>query len=132
MRLALVGATGFLGRSLAASLAADGHDLVLFSRRPAAVVAPPRARAVAWPGSQARPESLAAEIGGADVVINLAGRSINCRYNAAHRREIVESRVRSTHVVGATIANLCAASAGLDAVLHVRIWCLIVVMHKAP
>jgi hypothetical protein len=36
------------------------------------------------------------------------------------------------HVIGATIANLSAGRAGLDAVLHVRIGRLIVVMHKAP
>jgi hypothetical protein len=36
------------------------------------------------------------------------------------------------HVIGATIANLSASRAGLDAVLHVRIERLIVVMHKAP
>jgi len=35
------------------------------------------------------------EIDGADVVINLAGRSVNCRYTSANRREIMDSRVLS-------------------------------------
>jgi uncharacterized protein (TIGR01777 family) len=47
----------------------------------------------------------AAEVDGADAVINLAGRSVNCRYGAANRRLIKESRVDSTHVVGRAIAQ---------------------------
>jgi NAD dependent epimerase/dehydratase family enzyme len=45
------------------------------------------------------------EIDGSDVVINLAGRSVNCRYNAANRRQMIDSRVQSTRVVGQAIAN---------------------------
>ena len=45
------------------------------------------------------------EIDGCDAVINLAGRSVNCRYNAANRRDILESRVRSTRIVGEAIAR---------------------------
>jgi uncharacterized protein (TIGR01777 family) len=47
-----------------------------------------------------------AELDGADVVINLAGRSVNCRYNAANRRDILESRVQSTRAVGAALARV--------------------------
>src|SRR5262249_51989606 len=47
----------------------------------------------------------AAEVDGADVVINLAGRSVNCRYNSANRKEIKESRTHSTHAVGEAIAR---------------------------
>jgi hypothetical protein len=48
------------------------------------------------------------ELDGAAAVINLAGRSVNCRYDERHRREIYESRLRSTAVLGAAIAA-CAA-----------------------
>ncbi len=41
----------------------------------------------------------------ADTVINLAGRSVNCRYNAANRREIMESRLVTTRLVGEAIAH---------------------------
>ena len=47
----------------------------------------------------------ASEIDGADAVINLAGRSVNCRYHAANRREILESRIDSTRGVGRAIAQ---------------------------
>jgi uncharacterized protein len=46
------------------------------------------------------------ELEGADVLINLAGRSVNCRYNPANRLEIKDSRVRSTRVLGEAIASL--------------------------
>jgi uncharacterized protein (TIGR01777 family) len=42
----------------------------------------------------------------ADVIINLAGRSVNCRYNAANRREILESRTQSTRVLGEALNRL--------------------------
>jgi len=45
------------------------------------------------------------ELDGADVVVNLAGRSVNCRYTPANRRAIKESRVNSTRVVGEAIAG---------------------------
>jgi len=43
---------------------------------------------------------------GAHVVINIAGRSVNCRYTEAHRREIMESRLRTTQLVGLAIAQV--------------------------
>jgi uncharacterized protein len=42
---------------------------------------------------------------GSEVLINLAGRSVNCRYNEKNRKEILESRVNSTNVLGEAIAN---------------------------
>ena len=44
------------------------------------------------------------EVDGADVVINLAGRSVNCRYTAENRKQIMDSRVDSTKVVGDSIS----------------------------
>src|SRR5690606_26590649 len=46
-----------------------------------------------------------AELEGADVVINLAGRSVNCRYTADNRKAIIDSRVESTRAVGAAISK---------------------------
>jgi len=45
------------------------------------------------------------ELDGADVVVNLAGRSVNCRYTVENRRAIKDSRVNSTRVVGEAIAG---------------------------
>ncbi len=46
------------------------------------------------------------ELEDADVVINLAGRNVNCRYNQANRRLIMDSRVKSTRVIGEAIARM--------------------------
>jgi uncharacterized protein len=59
-------------------------------------------RVVAWDGRNLG--DWARAINGADVVINLAGRSVNCRYTEANLREMLDSRVESTRVVGAAIA----------------------------
>jgi uncharacterized protein (TIGR01777 family) len=53
---------------------------------------------VAWDGVNLR--SWVHELEKADVVINLSGRSVNCRYNTGNRREIMESRIQSTRVLG--------------------------------
>ena len=98
MKVVIPGGSGQVGTILARAFHGEGHDVVVLSRRPAA-----RSwRVVAWDG-----EHLGAwqhEIDGANVVINLAGRSVNCRYSAAHRREILQSRVASTRIVGEAIA----------------------------
>jgi hypothetical protein len=56
-----------------------------------------------WDGKNVGPWAYALE--GAELVINLAGRSVNCRYNAANREEIMTSRVKSTEAIGKAIAE---------------------------
>ena len=71
----------------------------MLSRRPA--IAP--WREVAWDAETL--DGWAAEFDGADVVVNLAGRNVNCRYTPENRRAIMASRVNSTRVVGEAIAR---------------------------
>jgi len=99
MRLVIPGGSGQVGTVLARAFHAAGRDVVVLSRTPR----PAPWRVVAWDGATVA--DWAHEIDGADVVINLAGRSVNCRYNAKNRAEILESRVRSTRAVGAAIAG---------------------------
>ena len=99
MKIVLPGGSGQVGTILARALHRDGHDVLVLSRRRA--VRP--WRVVAWDGA-----TLGAwqrEIDGCDVVINLAGRSVNCRYTTTNREEILQSRVLSTRVVGEAIAR---------------------------
>ena len=77
---------------------ADGHEVVMLSRHPAKATW----RVVQWAAENIGP--WAAEIDGSDVVINLAGRSVNCRYTPENRRLITESRVKSTRAVGHAIS----------------------------
>ena len=100
MKIILPGGTGNIGHALVRALAGEGHDCVVLTRHPAAV--PPPARGVAWDGRTLG--AWAAECDGADVVINLAGRSVDCRYSEKHLAEMLNSRVDSTRVVGAAIA----------------------------
>jgi uncharacterized protein len=99
MKVVLPGGSGQVGTVLARALHADGHEVVVLSRTPA----PAPWRVVAWDAASLGP--WAAELDGADAVVNLAGRSVNCRYTAANRAEIVRSRVASTRAVGEAIAR---------------------------
>ena len=73
----------------------------------------------AWsPGTARRSAPWAAELDGADVVINLAGRSVNCRYTPANRAAMLDSRVRSTRVVGEAIAQAARPPRGVDPGQH--------------
>lgn len=104
MKIILPGGSGQVGAMLSRALVADGHEPVVLTRDPARHSGP--GRAVAW---DARTLGVwRKEIDGADIVINLAGRSVNCRYHARNRREIMDSRVDSTRIVGEAIASAAA------------------------
>lgn len=98
MKIVIPGGSGQVGTLLARAFHGDGHDVVVLSREAAARPW----RVVRWDGEAMG--DWASEIDGADVVVNLAGRSVNCRYNAANRAEMMRSRVDSTRVVGDAIA----------------------------
>ena len=93
----MTGGSGFLGTMLARAFVRRGDEVVVVSRHPGVG----GWRSVRWDGRSLGP--WAREFDAADAVINLAGRSVNCRYNAENRREILDSRVRSTHAVGEAI-----------------------------
>jgi uncharacterized protein (TIGR01777 family) len=99
MKIVIPGGSGQVGTILARAFHRDGHDVVVLSRR--AIVRP--WRVVAWDGATVG--GWQSDIDGCDVVINLTGRSVNCRYTAANRDEILQSRVLSTLVVGDAIAR---------------------------
>ncbi|MGI9107074.1 MAG: TIGR01777 family oxidoreductase [Pyrinomonadaceae bacterium] len=99
MKIIIPGGTGQVGTVLARAFQEGGHEVVILSRERGSAPW----RTVEWDA-----ETLggwAAEFEGADTVINLAGRSVNCRYTDANRRAIKESRVNSTRVVGEAIAR---------------------------
>lgn len=99
MKLVIPGGAGFCGQGLVRRLAPDGHELIVLSRRPVAL---PGATVLPWDGVTLGPWADA--IDGADAVINLAGRSVNCRYVPDNCTQIYASRLDSTRIVGAAIA----------------------------
>lgn len=98
MKIVIPGGTGQVGRVLAKALRAHGHDIVVLSRS-----ARPGAGIVRWDGRHQG--DWGREIDGADAVINLAGRSVNCRYNKTNLQQMIDSRVDSTRAVGIAIQN---------------------------
>ncbi|MGE9269642.1 MAG: NAD-dependent epimerase/dehydratase family protein [Verrucomicrobiales bacterium] len=96
----LFGASGFLGRYLTRHYLRQGREVVAVARHREGIDR--KAMFLEWDGRRLGPWALALE--GAELVINLAGRSVDCRYTAENRREILESRVESTRVIGQAIA----------------------------
>lgn len=101
MKIVIPGGTGQVGTILARHFHRRGDEVVMLSRRAGAAGTP--WRTIVWDAVSLGP--WASEVDGADVVINLAGRSVNCRYHEANRREIMDSRIDSTRAVGNAIAR---------------------------
>jgi uncharacterized protein len=97
MKIVIPGGSGQVGTILARAFHRDGHEVVVLSRRPDERPW----RVVAWDAATLGPWQR--EIDGCGVVINLTGRSVNCRYTPANRQAIRQSRVLSTRLVGQAI-----------------------------
>jgi uncharacterized protein len=100
MKIVIPGGTGQVGQLLARHFHAQGHAVTVLSRG----AHPAPWRIVPWDGLTLGP--WIAELEQSDACINLAGRSVNCRYTPANRRSIRDSRVLSTQVLGKAIASL--------------------------
>jgi len=99
MNVVIPGGTGQVGTLLARALHRDGHQVVVLGRHPKKTAW----RSVRWDASTL--DGWAREVNGADVVINLAGRSVNCRYDPENREAIRQSRVETTRLIGTAIAE---------------------------
>lgn len=100
MKIILAGGAGHIGTLLARHFYDQGHEVVVLSRSPHSAPW----RMAHWDGTTLGP--WAKELHGADVLINLAGRSVNCRYNETNRKAIIDSRIDSTRALGEAIAML--------------------------
>lgn len=96
MKIVIPGGTGQVGRILRRALAAEGHEVAVLTRNPV------RAGEIHWDGKTPGPWTDAVD--GSDVVVNLAGRSVSCRYTQENLREMMASRVDSARAVGRAIA----------------------------
>jgi uncharacterized protein (TIGR01777 family) len=97
MKIVIPGGSGQIGRFIGRRLRAHGHDVVVLSRS-GAIDGPVRR----WDGCTLG--AWVEVIDGCDAVINLAGRSVNCRYTPTHLRQMMDSRVQSTRAIGRAIA----------------------------
>jgi len=101
MKIVIPGGSGHLGTLVADRFHGAGHEVVVLSRSPLAPRWNVPWRVVPWDG--VRRGAWAEEIDQSDVVLNLAGYSVNCRYNDENQRMILNSRVQSTRAVGGAI-----------------------------
>lgn len=96
MKVVIAGGNSYLGKTLANHYSAMANGVVLLARRPAP--ANGNIRTVLWDGKSIGP--WADEVDGADLLINMAGRSVNCRYSEKNKKEIFDSRTQTTEVLG--------------------------------
>ena len=103
MKIVIPGGSGQVGTLLARHLHAKRHEVLVLSRAPLG-----RGRATPWRTAHWDALTLdsawTSEIDGADAVIHLSGRTVNTRYTPEHRKEIYDSRVVPTRLIGKAIA----------------------------
>ncbi|GAA4385502.1 TIGR01777 family oxidoreductase [Hymenobacter koreensis] len=104
-RIVLAGGTGFLGQCLQRHYQHQPVEVVVLTRQ--ARAPHDNVRYVAWDGRTSAGE-WATEVDGCDLLINLSGRTVNCRYTSENQRQIINSRVKNTRVLGEVLAA-CAA-----------------------
>ena len=100
LRVVLAGGTGQVGHLLTSHFVDTGHQVTVLTRGSSKLVG---AKSVTWDGRSLG--SWTDELEEADVLINLSGRSVNCRYTEKNRREILDSRVESTAILGRAIVQ---------------------------
>ncbi|MEZ6037620.1 MAG: TIGR01777 family oxidoreductase [Planctomycetota bacterium] len=94
-KVVIAGGTGFLGRNLAVRLLELGHEVVVLGR---SAPSTPAGTFVPWDGHSLGPWTDA--LRGCAALVNLAGRTVDCRKTPEHRDEILRSRVESTTALG--------------------------------
>jgi len=100
LRIVMPGGSGHIGHLLARYFQEQGHHVTVLTRSPYTA----NWQTVHWDGEHAGPWVEALE--GADACINLAGRSVNCRYHDENRRAIYYSRISTTRLLNQVIARL--------------------------
>lgn len=98
-KIVIAGANGFIGRSLIAHLPSNYQIVALVRSIPEKPNA--RAKYVVWDGKS--PGEWQQELEGAMALINLSGKSVDCRYNEKNKAEIFSSRLDSTRILGETL-----------------------------
>lgn len=101
-KIIIAGGSGFLGQRLKRFLLAQACEVVVLTRKPGKT-AEPHYREVPWSGES---HGLwAKELDGADVLINLTGQSVNCRFNPTNQKSILDSRLNPIQQLGQALQN---------------------------
>ncbi|MEP6748442.1 MAG: TIGR01777 family oxidoreductase, partial [Bacteroidota bacterium] len=114
-KIVIAGGTGFIGQAMAAYFGKENH-IVIISRQSVnshtnnytnALLTPEQGYNITyrrWDGAHTE-KHWTSELEAADIIINLAGKSVNCRYNEKNKKEIFNSRVNATSAIGEAIRN---------------------------
>jgi uncharacterized protein len=89
-KIIIAGGRGFLGTFLASKFRSRGDKVIIISRTKGDIL---------WEDR----EGIIKALTGADAVINLAGKSVDCRYNEKNKAEILHSRLETTRIIGESI-----------------------------
>lgn len=114
-KIVIAGGSGFIGEELIKYFGKENNIVILTRKLPESINNRnkysqlnnsdlTRTRFVEWDGKSV--DDWCTELNHADVILNLAGKSVNCRYTEKNKREIVNSRVNSTKIIGAAIQQL--------------------------
>lgn len=101
-KLIIAGGTGVLGQALARHFTRKNWQVVILTRNASAPTL--AGRLVAWDGETLGPWT--SELEGAQALVNLCGKSVNCRYHARNRSEILNSRIQPTRVLAEALQFL--------------------------
>lgn len=86
-RVVLAGGTGFIGKYLENEFLEKGYEVKIISRQP---------QHISWDDKK----GIIAALEGAEMLINLAGKSVDCRYNDHNKKVILDSRTKTTEILG--------------------------------
>lgn len=89
-KIILAGGTGFIGTYLSDKFQQQGYEVIHISRRPGHI---------SWQNHKDIVEALEQ----AEMLINLAGKSVDCRYTEKNRKAIIDSRTETTQLLGAAV-----------------------------
>ncbi len=114
-KIVIAGGTGFIGQALAAYFGKE-NQIIVISRNAVnghnnnnrqQLLLPTQGYNITyrrWDGQRAE-KHWTSELEGADIVINLAGKSVNCRYTEHNKTDITNSRINATKAIGEAIRN---------------------------
>ncbi|MEQ1839734.1 MAG: NAD-dependent epimerase/dehydratase family protein, partial [Verrucomicrobiales bacterium] len=99
-RVVIAGGSGFLGKSLSDVLLKEGYEVIVLTRNPDQYSGV--GTAVHWDGSTVE-ERWAKHLEGAAALVNLTGKSVDCRPTKRNKAEILRSRVEPVDTLGAAL-----------------------------
>ena len=95
-KLIIAGGTGFIGKNISQHFKNKGYSVVVFTRGSSKIR--DEVQYLCWDAKTLG--TWTTELEGADLVINLTGKSVDCRYTETNKKEILNSRVDSTKIIG--------------------------------